>query len=198
MSVTVVTLLYQPPGDAPAWAACYTPAWVDKLYRGVQRHYRGAFNFVCLADDFYEFEEPIDIQPLDLVAWMHVAKQCYCVKGDRLVVMGLDTIIVGDLSELFAYNGALAAPRDPYNPSQPCNGVVLCPPRPDIAVCSGTDMDVLSKFHPDFIDDLFPGQVRSYKVHVRAEGLGNARIVYFHGWPKPNMISDPWVAEHWR
>jgi hypothetical protein len=47
------------------------------------------------------------------------------------------------------------------------------------------------------IDDLFPGQVRSYKGHVRQNGLGDTRICYFHGELKPHQIDEPWIREHW-
>lgn len=33
---------------------------------------------------------------------------------------------------------------------------------------------------------------------VRGKGLGNAKVVYFHGVPKPTDLNEPWVTEHWR
>jgi hypothetical protein len=49
-----------------------------------------------------------------------------------------------------------------------------------------------------FIDDLFPGQVVSFKGHVVRNGLGDARIVYMHGVPKAHEIKADWIDTHWR
>ena len=37
----------------------YSPEWVDKLYRGIERNYSGKFNLICLTDQNYKFKEPI-------------------------------------------------------------------------------------------------------------------------------------------
>jgi hypothetical protein len=54
----------------------------------------------------------------------------------------------------------------------------------------------------DRLQGHFPGQILSYKVEVQGKeghALDDARIVYFHGVPKPHEIPDePWVKEHWR
>jgi hypothetical protein len=52
-----------------------------------------------------------------------------------------------------------------------------------------------------FIEEKFPGQVISYKAHVKGPGHGlpaDARIVYFHGKPKVTDLpdNDP-VKAHW-
>ncbi|AZO34189.1 MAG: hypothetical protein EOS76_01485 [Mesorhizobium sp.] len=49
----------------------------------------------------------------------------------------------------------------------------------------------------EHIDVLWPGDVVSYKAHVRGKGLGSARIVYFHGVPKPPAVDESWVTEYW-
>ncbi len=59
-------------------------------------------------------------------------------------------------------------------------------------------MDWLRKQPHQYLDDEFPGQVLSYKVHVRKEGMARARIVYFHGIPKMDAVRDEWVKLHWR
>lgn len=49
------------------------------------------------------------------------------------------------------------------------------------------------------LQDETPGIV-SYKIHVRGRQLpDNARIVCFHGSPRPKDVaaSEPWMAEHW-
>lgn len=48
-------------------------------------------------------------------------------------------------------------------------------------------------------DDLLPGAVLSYKVHVRPAGKlpGTARVVYFHGNPKQPDLDESWVRDNW-
>lgn len=196
--ITVACVYYESP-NVPHFSRCYTPEWVDKLYRGVLRHYNKPFKFVCLTDKEYKFAERIEQEHLWTTNWPTACIQAYGIKAERIAFMGLDTIITGRLSELFHYKGPLAVPRDPYHPEDPCNGVVLCPPRPDIVETpSASDMRVLDGFKKDYLDDIFPGMVKSYKVHVVPQGLGDARIVYFHGDPKPNVLDDPWIKENWR
>jgi hypothetical protein len=94
-----------------------------------------------------------------------------------------------------------AVPRDPYHPHQVCNGVALVPEgHADIGLqWSGeNDMIWVRKFGPAVIDDLFPGHVCSYKGHVKEAGIGDARIVYFHGHEKPHQLAGTdWIERHW-
>jgi hypothetical protein len=60
-------------------------------------------------------------------------------------------------------------------------------------------MEWVRRFPHAYLDDDFPGQVVSYKGHVEKKGIGDARIVYFHGERKPHQLPDhPLVREHWR
>ncbi len=196
--ITVATVYHEGP-RVPAFSQCYTPEWVDKLYRGVQRNYSKPFRFVCLVDrSGYKFNEDIETHPLWTVEWAKACIQLYGIQAKRLVLLGLDTIITGSLDEIFAYDGDLAVPRDPYHPGVACNGVVLCPTRPDILQrTSQSDMRILDYFKKDWLDDLFPELIKSYKVHVIPKGLGDARIVYFHGEPKPHILQDAWIKKCW-
>jgi len=196
--ITVACVYYESP-NVPYWSQCYTPEWVDKLYRGVLRHYKKDFRFVCLTDKRYKFEERIEQEDLWTTNWLTACQQLYGVVADRLVILGLDTIITGNLTNIFHYKGTLAVPRDPYDLERPCNGVVLCPTRADIAHSPGqNDMRVLDKYPKQWLDDLFPGLIKSYKAHVLKDGLGDARIVYFHGEPKPHVLDDHWVKDNWK
>jgi len=196
--LTIATVYYAPHGRVPDFARGYTPEWVDRLYRGVARHLSAPFRFVCLTERPCAFTEPIEQQTLMTTRWDQACKQLYGIAADRLLLLGLDTVIVGDLDDLVAYDGPLAVPRDPYHPDRPCNAVVLCPSRPDLTEKHGSDMRVLDGEPVDWLDDLFPKQIRSYKVHVLSDGLGDARIVYLHGSPKQPDIPEPWMAEAWR
>ena len=45
--------------------------------------------------------------------------------------------------------------------------------------------------------DLYPGQVVSYKVHCKDGLPKDARLVKFHGKPRIHDCNDPWVQEAW-
>lgn len=121
-----------------------------------------------------------------------------------MILVGLDTVITGPINHLAEYcltADRIALPRDPNRPEICCNGVALVPAGQKAVFdeWSGeNDMAWLRARHHAFIDDLFPGQVVSYKGHVKKNGLGDARIVYFHGQEKPHELTDqPWIREHW-
>ena len=43
-------------------------------------------------------------------------------------------------------------------------------------------------------------QISSYRRHCqgRRHAPGKAKIVCFHGYPRPHECVEPWVKEHWR
>lgn len=198
--ITVATVYFEAKEGSPHWTHAYRPHWVDKLYRQVARNYSDKFQFVCLTDKTYDFDEPIVQMQLHSTNWRKACIQMYGLEAKRIVAMGLDTMIVGNVDDIFAYNGDLAVPMDPYNIGAPCNAVVLCPQRLDIVaagVKAEDDMTVFRKFDYEKLDDLFPGQILSYKVHVKGHPLGDARIVYFHGPPKQHQLTEDWAVRAW-
>src|SRR6185312_8769524 len=114
-----------------------------------------------------------------------------------------DTVVTGDVSHLANYcmtAKKIALPRDPYQPDISCNGVALIPAGQQHIYRNWrgeNDMEWVRKHPHDLIDDLFPSQVVSYKAHVKKNGIGDARIVYFHGYEKPHEVKEHWINQHW-
>jgi hypothetical protein len=85
---------------------------------------------------------------------------------------------------------------------QVCNGVALVPAgheRIGHEWAGANDMEWVRRYDPDVIDRLFPEQVNSWKGRVQKHGLGDTRILYYHGQEKPHQMPDcPIVQEHWR
>lgn len=203
--INFVTLLWQQNEHSHDFSRMYDETWAEKLYRGFKRHYDGPFRFVVFTDQEREFSEPVEQRRLA----SRVPSYSDCIQAFELnepsIIVGLDTIITGDITPLVEHcftSNKIALPRDPFNPKQACNGVTLVPAgqreiwtRHD----GENDMGWLRMQPHDYIDDLFPGKVLSYKRHVKFDGLGDARIVYFHGRQKPHEIYNevPWVREHW-
>lgn len=126
------------------------------------------------------------------------------VTGD-LLYFDLDTIITGDLSDI-ASVGCFTMLSDFYHPERLASGMMFLPERDRSAVWDEWikspdkimanyrgwgDGGFLNDVCPNAArwQDLLPGQVVSYKAHVK-KGLAtkDARVVCFHGQPRPRAL----------
>jgi hypothetical protein len=203
--ITICTLFWQANRHSKPFSSIYTEEWVERLYRGFARNLTGPFRFVCYVDRPREFAEPIGQRLL-------VSKEpSYgdCIQpyelGAPMILVGLDTIVTGNcdhLAESCMTRTDLGLPRDPYRPSQACNGVALVPGGMERIATDHrgeNDMEWVRKFPHSYLDDEFPGEIVSYKGHVEKHGLGEARVVYMHGLKKAHELQHlDWVREHWR
>jgi hypothetical protein len=203
-TLTVATLFWDANPASKSFSAMYTTEWVEKLYRGFARNLTRPFRFVCYSERERTFAEPIEcIATLPARPTYIDCVAPYEIDGPMILV-GLDTVVTGNIDHLAEHCETahrIALPRDPYNKGQACNGVALIPagwtqiardPR------AADDMAHVRRYPHDFIDDLFPGQVESFKGAVRDRGIGDTRIVYFHGQEKPHQLpaGHP-ILEHW-
>lgn len=201
--LTVATLFWTANEKSQAFSTMYDEAWVEKLYHGFHRNLTEPFRFVCFVDRLREFNEPIEQEiiksrPIDYGA---------CIEPYELdvpmILVGLDTVVVGNIDHLARYcfdADTIALPRAVYLKGTVCNGVALVPAgkRAVYDDWNGeNDMEWMRTREHVVIDDLWPGHVVSYKGHVQKYGLGEARIVFFHGVSKPHEINEPFIQEHW-
>jgi hypothetical protein len=201
----VATCLWDANRHSLDFSRCYDESWVEKLYRGFARNLTVPFRFVVFTDRKRSFCEGIEQQGLiEIVPDYGCFTEPYRL-NQPMILAGLDTIVLGNVDHLAAYclrdDVKVALPRDPYAPERACNGVALVPAgqRNVFDAWRGeNDMEWIRKQPHDFIDDLFPGQVQSFKGSVRGRGLGDTRICYFHGQEKPHQLPlVPWIAEYW-
>jgi len=203
--LTVATLLWDANRLSKSFSRMYTEEWVEKLYRGFHRNLAAPFRFVCLTDRQRTFaERAIEQDRIKAVRPSYASCiEAYRIEGPMILV-GLDTMIIRNVDHLAAWCETAkvqALPRDPYRPQVACNGVALVP-RGWTSIAKHhrgeNDMEWVRKFPHVFIDDLFPGQVVSWKGHVEKHGAEGARIIYFHGERKPHQLADhPLIREHW-
>lgn len=205
MTLTVATLIWDTNRHSLPFSQMYNESWVLKLYGGFCRNLSRPFRFTCFTD------RPRDL-PLDIAQVLLTSEEpsyASCIEPYRLnepmILVGLDTIVTGNIDHLADYcldSEVIALPRDPFSPERACNGVALVPKghRSVFDEWRGqNDMEWMRAQPHRFIDDLFPGQVVSFKCRAKQRGLGDARIVYFHGQEKPHQLPDvPWIGEHWR
>lgn len=188
----------------------YRPEHVSRLVEQIGKHLPAA-QIICLSD--------VDV-PCERIAlvnrwpgwWSKMELFAPWVESD-LLYMDLDTAVVGDLSEMAAV-GRLAIMRDVYRPKGLQSSIMFLPQAERAAVWRewikfpetwmglyqrGGDQAFLERLwlgKAAIWQDILPGQVVSYKVHVRQSenkhrefGDGTvpagARAIAFHGKPRP-------------
>ncbi|MGE0290323.1 MAG: hypothetical protein AB7I42_24935 [Bradyrhizobium sp.] len=204
--ITVATCFWDANPRSYSWSRCYSELWVERLFRGFQRNLTVPFRFVCFSEREREYSEPaIEQERLtDPVPNCGSLVEPYRL-NEPMILVGLDTVIVGNLDHMAEYalaGNTLALTKDPYGP-EACTGVAVVPAgqRGVWETYDGNpnDMVHLRKQEHVFIDDLWPGHARSFKAHVANLGWLNSRIVYMHGRPKMNDLpADELIVRHWR
>lgn len=202
--ITIATLLWDANGASHGFSRMYDESWVTRLYEGFARNLSMPFRFVLFTDKDRNLPPEITQEQLSN------AKPTYadCIEPFRLnvpmILVGLDTVITGPVNHLAEYcmvADKIALPRDPYNLERASNGVALVPTGQRAVFDNWRGENDLAWMQQQpcvDLDALFPGQVVSYKGHVKKHGLGDARIVYFHGDQKPHQLkSEPWIRKHW-
>jgi hypothetical protein len=183
----------------------YSEEWCEKLFRGFARNLTVQWRFVLFTDRQRKLGWPIEqiVEP-----GLGANGYADCIKPYRLgvpmILVGLDTVITGNIDHLAKScmeRKDLGLPRDPYANHQACNGVALVPTGMEHIATEHrgeNDMAHVRAYPHSFLDDEFPGEIVSYKGSVEDRGLGNAKIVYFHGERKAHQLGHvPFVREHW-
>lgn len=205
------------------WGTLYGPEYVNALQHGVSRHLTRPHRFVCFTDE----PDGVEAECLPLSAMLTgkerdglfathgggiskgypnlmLFRRDFPFKG-RVLYLDLDVVIVGGLDPLLDYTQPFVAIWDWW--AKNWNGSVNLftagfrpslweqfPPADLRSLCNGQDW--LLRQVPDgtqWPDAWMP----SYKIHCQ-QGLPEfAKIVVFHGSPKPHEVTDPWVKEHW-
>ena len=132
---TIVTALFDGHmTGVPHTVGVYDPAYVEKLYRGFKRNLTIPFDFICLVDKNYIFQEDIKAvrfkRSVDQYGWMSLMEMYRpeICQGIRLTV-GLDTIITGPVDDILqAQVSKFAVCTDPMYPNQICNAITLSTP----------------------------------------------------------------------
>jgi len=212
------------------WDTKYSDEYVTKLFRSIKRNTSKGFLFTCFSDKYktnHNIIDEVDVQPLpvNVRSWFNKVglynKNLYNL-NDQIFYFDLDTIIVGDLDEIFEWNANYIILRDFYRPDGFGSGLMAWAPEavhhmwekftPTSQSRHG-DQGWPEIHYPtaEIWQEKFPNKIISYKVHVQGKGilrsphhtnhpgsLETASIVCFHGRPSPHeIIREPWVQEHW-
>lgn len=202
----------------------YSPAWFYALKRGLMRHmpgeYRsplhdledGTWTLVCLTD----MEVGVHAIPLEHGWpgwWSKIELFRPGVFAGRVLYFDLDSLPVGDLSDVAAYDGPFAMLASFYAAERGCkqgeSGVMAWTSGPhseaiyeayvaEPTLKGGDGPFIRSHVEHEYLQDLYPGQLVSLKVHARSAPPEDARVVCGHGKPR---LSDPkagWAHCAWR
>lgn len=196
--------------------------YTEKLYDMVIRNLPDGFEgrFVCFTDDTEPYNPKIEKRPIhgSLKGWwncLYAYKAGFFDPDDQIIMMGLDTCITGPLDDIASYRGNYAILRDVYREDGYQNSVVSFkagfatgiwdlfeaqgfPDKP------GGDQAIIEEWLaanaivPDILTDFYPRQIVSYKVNAAFQIPQGARIVFFHGHPRPHECSGNWVEHVWK
>ncbi len=136
------------------------------------------------------------------------------IKGD-LLYLDLDTVVLGDIEPMLHMNRTTVL-RDFYHPNRMGSGLMYIAqqdkqkiwdafrenPTLHMMTCNNPKKWGDQGFLQDFIgdaqkwQDVLPSQVVSYKVHCKMGVPEGAKIVCFHGQPRPFNVKKSWVPPY--
>lgn len=133
------------------------------------------------------------------------------------LVIDLDTVFVGTLNIRAEHADTALVMRDPWKdghrfPERLGGGFMYLPEwtreflresmekeHHDFSKFAGNDQVFLHEYlgpHATRLQDEYPDELVSYKVHVMGLGLQpDNKVVYFHGKPRPWDIDAPWIPK---
>jgi len=218
-----IAVLFKPPKGFRDFGACYSPEWANKLFRNLNKW--SPNSTLTIITDFEDgFIPEIKTAPFIFKdsGWAKMMEMYRPeLVGERSILIGLDTLFVGDLSDIESFDNEIIVPKDPFHPEHLCNALVsvsnfyskklwdswLKTREKDLNnkkyEISGqwSEMEWLRDNVKDasYWEDLAPNQIVSYKAHCKnGEPDEKAKIVYFHGYPKQhNLSSKGWVLKNW-
>jgi hypothetical protein len=190
----------------------YDHAYVNRLYRAVERSLTIPHRFVCFTDD----AEGIRCATRPLPAghrkgwYSKLALHRPGLLTPPVLYLDLDTLIVDSLDFVQSYSGEFSILRDFYRPDGYGSGVMIWnKPQPQVWerwVAEGQpehplgDQGWMEETVPSAsrLQDLYPEKFVSYKVHCQGGLPADAAVVCFHGFPKPHDFPvGHWVEETW-
>lgn len=197
----------------------YDAGWVKRLEREVFGMCQTPHRFFCLSDveDLGEF---VKVVPLihDWPGWwskFELFREGIFPDG-QVLYFDLDTLLVRPIDFLAgAVDCDLMMLSDFYRPNLAASGLMGWDTRSGFECIYRRfaensqrwlkerrgDQEVIERLAPTgrirFWQDDFPHRVVSYKVHCKMGLPGRARVVCFHGRPRPDEVTKGWMAGRW-
>lgn len=198
--------------------------YVNTLYDMVKRNLSSGYpgRFVCITDNPEGLNKDIQVidAPKNIYGWwvkLWMFKRGVFKEGERVVFMDLDTLIIGELDPLADYSGKFATLKDFYYPNQLGPAIIAWEASDlshsiyeewkasgyttqghgDLWWLNNLDQGRFAK-RIDKLQDLFPGMFVSFKSHCHPYPPKSAKVVCFHGQPRPHNCPEKWVSDVWK
>lgn len=175
--------------------------YVSRLKMGVTRNLTVPHVFRVLTEE----DSPAGVE-----GWYHKIAmfQPGRLEG-RCLFFDLDTIITGSLDDIAAYSGDFAMVRDWLHSDLKTSSAMAWDARKADCIYAAWHNAGRPQFHPrgdggfieavmpgaDCLQDKYPGQLVSFKADCGAGVPEGARVVAFHGLPRPHHVND--LMRHW-
>lgn len=202
----------------------FTPDYVSNLYAGVCRNISVPFRFVCLTDMNVMWGESIPLDPR-LKGWW--AKLTLFLLEPPILYFDLDTILVGSIDPFVELDCDFYMLRG-FRHGDGASGIMYINSDLSSIYYDFLDelengeyffrndslrVKLPSGFYRGDQDYTFPkakelGDVHylqdyisgiySFKRHCNPILPSDARVVCFHGFPRPNQVDLEWVRENWQ
>ena len=216
----------------------YKPEHVNILYRAVRKHCKEKYRFICITDEKHSFDKGIEIIPLPdsaklaskipspegprfpssyrrLWAFSEEAK----ILGDRILMLDIDCLVVGDLKKLFDYEGDFIGwrPNSVWGKENRIGGGTWLHTTGTLTwVWDEFGQEGITKAHNAgwrgsdqawisyCLADKYPVFPREIGIYQKQDGVtksynvpGNAVIIHYNGDPKPwdMQIKPPWLEQ---
>lgn len=218
-TVTIATV-FKTGGD-------FDVSYVNHIANSVKEHTTVPYKFVVLTDHFDGYGPNVhQVVPFEhnWPKWwgkMEMFKP-NMFDTEKIFFLDLDTFIVDNIDAMLQYGGEFFGLRDFYSQHSLGSGL-MCWKNHDAKIFQlyekfmenptanmnnnrGGDQQFIYgviRNYLEYAQDLYPKQVVSYKkdcVKSRGEIVipDEARIICFHGPPRPNKIKDPIIRKYWK
>lgn len=192
-------------------------AYVHNLRRQVRKHLTLPHRFYVVTDDAACNYPASRVKPAVHPGWWEKLRlfKPGMFEG-RVLFLDLDTLIVDNINDIAAYAGPFATLHDFWRPMGLGPAVMLFDPewaefiyrewavagfpmddpRGDQGWLENISQGRLRK-DVDILQELHPGAFVSYKTHCTNGIPADARVVCFHGKPRPHECTN-WVTDYWK
>lgn len=195
----------------------YVNILADMVGRNISKE--TSYKFICFTDTPEGIDSAVDVRPLPVSGldgwWNKLAlfKEGLFPDGDRILYLDLDTVITSGLDEIIKYDGQFAILRDFYREDGLQSSVMAWKAGHQSAIFNKWLYQGMPKteygdqhwieecftdFKYDLWQSLYPGFFVSYKIHATGGIPKSARMVIFHGLPRPHQVKDGWMPYVWK
>jgi hypothetical protein len=203
--------------------------YVNNLFEGVSRWTKEPFKFICFTCEELDLNPNIETRPWYQITSKGVLPRMYMFSedaglfGSQVLCLDIDVIITGSLDNLLQYRGLFCTRKSwtrgeetlidgdimSFSAGKETEELFWNPLVRDIKKVEELSLggrerfwvrEVLKGREVDTWQEVFPGQVCSYKFHVMSKGKvpQGTRIISCHGYPRPHQIETKWRTEYWK